>query len=733
MKTIYRLSALLLLATSIVAPAEAARRQPQTIAIDQVAPFVYPATATSAPSSFTYMPDGLSYLMLSRDGRSIKSYDTATGKETGTVVDLTHTRETTISSIGGFILSPDASMMLLWRDRRYIYRRSYTAEYFVYNVKRNILLPLSTEHPRQMQPIFSPDSRQVAFVADNNIYLKKLDYNSEVAVTTDGVRNEIINGIPDWTYEEEFETACSMTWSPASDMLCYIKYNEKDVPMFSFPLYEGACDPMEEYALYPGSYTYKYPVAGEPNSIVSVHSYDIDTRKTKQINLKAPGIEYIPRIQYATPEKMMVITLNREQNRMEIFSVNPRSTVVKSILVEKSQTWIDPAAYEKIDISGKEIVMMSSRSGYNHLYRFSLTGELLKQISRGDWDVTAYYGTDDRGNTYYQSTRNGAVNRVVTRVDQRGLETTIGENEGSTSLTFSPAMNFYTMSYSSVKTAPTYTLCSAINAKTRRVLEDNKSVATKFASEQRREFVKIPAGSVELNAYMVKPADFNPSHRYPVIMWLYNGPGSQEVLNRWSIGWENAAVKAGFVVVCVDGRGTGGRGRSFMDVVYKNLGHYETIDQCAAARYIASQPWADADRIGVAGWSYGGYETIMCAQAADSPFAAAVAIAPVTSWRYYDSVYTERYMNTPQANAEGYFNGSPVNFTNNLNCPLLIMSGTADDNVHMSNSIEYVAHLQRSGKLCDMLLFTNQNHSIMGCNNRALVYGNLIRFFQRNM
>ena len=394
------------------------------VSVDDVARFVSPANATKQPTSFTYMPDGLSYLMIADGGKTIKSYDTATGKETGVVIDVTNTRETKIPSIEGFSLSPDGSMMLVWRNRENVYRRSYTAEYYVYNVRRNMLHPLSTEHYRQMSPVFSPNNRMVAFVADNNIYLKKLDYNSEVAVTTDGERNKIINGIPDWTYEEEFATSVSMTWSPESDMLCYIKYNETDVPMYSFPLYEGACNPMEEYALYPGEYSYKYPVAGQQNSRVTVHSYDIDTRKTKPVELTAPGIEYIPRIAYASPTQMLITTLNREQNRMEIFSANPRSTVVKSILVEENNTWISPATYENMSIEANSFVMFSNRSGFTHLYRYSFTGQLQSTLTRGEYDVTDYYGTDALGNVYYQSTRNGAINRTVTRIDRKGVETT---------------------------------------------------------------------------------------------------------------------------------------------------------------------------------------------------------------------------------------------------------------------------------------------------------------------
>lgn len=713
-------------------PAAIDAAAPQSVNIDNVKRYVRPANITRGIGSFTFMPDGLSYLLITDGGKCIKRYDTATGKETETVLDLNDTRETTISSIEGFSISPDASMILVWRNATNVYRTSFTAEYYVFNVKRNILLPLSTEHPRQMSPLFSPDNRIVAFVADNNIYMKKLDYNSEVAVTTDGERNKIINGVPDWTYEEEFNTVTSMTWSPGSDMLCYLKYDESRVPLFSFPLYQGACEPSDEYAFYPGSYSYKYPVAGETNSRVSVHSYDVDTRKTKLVELSAPGIEYIPRITYVPGGQLFITTLNREQNRMELFSANPRSTVVKSILVENSKTWIDPLAYEDMTIEEQSFVVISSRTGFNHLYRYSFTGQLLSTMTRGEWDVTAYYGIDNQGTYYYQSTRNGAVNRTVTCVNRTGVESTVGQYDGTTSLLPSASFNFFVMNYSSVDTPPAYTLYNSKHKKLH-TLQDNADAARRYASAGRCEFITVNTNGTELNASIVKPSDFSSSCRYPVIMWVYNGPGSQQVLNKWSIDWQQAAADEGFIVVSVDGRGTGGRGRAFQDIVYQNLGYYETIDIVNTAHYLSSLPYVDGARIGVAGWSYGGYESLMCAQADNTPFAAAVAIAPVTDWRYYDTVYTERYMNTPQANIEGYLESSPVLHTTKLNCPLLLMAGTADDNVHMSNTIEYVSHLQASGKLCDMLLFPNMNHSIYGCDSRSLVYANMLRFFKNNM
>ncbi|MDE6832039.1 MAG: DPP IV N-terminal domain-containing protein, partial [Muribaculaceae bacterium] len=486
--------------------------------IHAVAAYVYPANTPAAPSSMTFMPDGQTYLMLSSDGKQIKSYETATGKETGVILDLENTRETKLSSIEGFSLSDDGTILIVWRFSEKIYRRSMSAEYYTYNIYRNILRPLSTEHPRQMSPVVSPDSRMVAFVADNNIYIKKLDYNSEVSVTTDGEKNSVINGVPDWTYEEEFATTVSMAWSPENDFLCFLKYNETDVPMYDFMLYQGSCNPMDTYELYPGEYSYKYPVAGQRNSRVTLHSYEVDTRKTKQIEFKDATIEYIPRIAYATATQLVVTTLNRPQNRMEVYTVNPRSTVVKSLIVEESRSWIDPIAYEGMDVSKAGIVLNSARSGYNHLYAYSLTGQLLGQLTSGDYDVTAYYGRDNLGNIYYQSTAQGPVNRIVTRKDRKGVETVIGDAAGTTSISFAPSMSYFTMAYSSIDTPPTYTLYNN-KLKSIRTLEDNSSIAGRYAGTPRREFMAFESDGYKLNAYMVKPAAFNPSKKFPCIMW----------------------------------------------------------------------------------------------------------------------------------------------------------------------------------------------------------------------
>lgn len=683
-----------------------------------------------------FAADGSGYIALTNDGKRIVKFDIKTGKELETLMDLTHTREITLDHIDGFVISPDGSKIMVHRDKKMIYRRSFDAEYFVYEIRSRLLKKLSEEHSRQQAPVFSPDGRMVAFVADNNIFIKKLDYGSEVAVTTDGAKNRIINGVPDWTYEEEFTTSSSMTWAPDNLTLCFLKYNETDVPSFTFQLYEGVCDKLPQYALYPGEFTYKYPVAGQKNSEVTVHSYDIETRKLKKITFSDSKIEYIPRIQYGPEaDKLMVTTLNRDQNRMELYSVNPRSTTFRSVLVEKWDAWLDPSTYEDIHFLKDMFVVSSCRTGFQHLYAYSYAGALLRTITKGDFDVDAYYGYDSAtGSHYYRSTETGAINRAIYKVDAKDKVTRLTPAEGyATGISWSPRMDYFVLNYSNSVTPPRFTVNVASSGKEVRTLQDNASYASRWVDAPKPEFFTMQSDNVTLNGYIIKPNGFNASQRYPVIMSQYSGPGSQEVLNRWSMGAENYFARAGYVVVCVDGRGTGGRGRKFMDVVYKNLGHFESIDQVAAAHYASQLPYTDSDRIGIYGWSYGGYEAIMAASQPNAPYAAAVAVAPVTDWRYYDTVYAERYMLTPQQNDEGYRLSSAMTHIADRNCPLLIMAGTADDNVHMFNAIQYAAENEAAGRWIDMLLFPNKNHSIYGCNARETVYARLLNYFKTHM
>ncbi len=700
-----------------------------------MAPYVYPENSPARVAAPAYMPDGQSYLELSSDRKRIVKFDSRTGKELETVMDVTHTRETTIPEIENFILSPDGTKLIVGRERKMIYRRSSMSKFYVYNIRTRQLHPLSEKFERQQAPQFSPDGRMVAFVAnDNNIHLHKIDFKTEVDVTTDGKPGQIINGVPDWVYEEEFSTSVSMAWAPDNMTLCYIKYNETEVPAFTFPLYEGSCDPMTQYEFYPGSFTYKYPVAREPNSKVSVHSYDVDNRKTKNLDIPVSNFEYIPRIAYGgAPDRLIVTTLNRAQTRMELFSMNPRSNVAKSILVEEEQAWIEPCTYENLTLNADNFVVLSARSGYVHAYQYTYSGALTRTITSGDFEVTDYYGTDSKGNHYVQSTATGPINRVVSRIDAKGVMKHISPEKGCASAWFNPGKSVYTLNYSNSTQPPVYTLYN-IDGKQQRVIEDNAAVASRYGAAPKKEFTTIRTDEgIELNAYIIKPSDFSPSRRYPVILHQYSGPGSQQVLDSWSMDWMQYAAKKGYIVICADGRGTGGRGRQWETIVYKRLGHYETIDMQGVGRWAARQPYVDGKRIGICGWSYGGYETLMCVTTGSSPFAAAVAIAPVTDWRFYDSIYTERYMLTPRENEDGYKASAPINAVGGLEVPVLIMHGTADDNVHFKNTVQFTSALQAVGKWCDLFIYPNMNHSINGCGARLSVYSRMLDYFDRNM
>ena len=703
-------------------------------AVRDMATFVYPENVAARPAGFTYLSDGQSYAMLSSDGQKVVKYDIKTGKELETLLDLSTAREGKLDLIEGFSVSPDGSKLLVWQGAEYVYRRSFKASYYTYEIRTRLLRPLSSQFSQQQSPVFSPNGRMVAFVVDNNIYVRKLDYQTEVAVTTDGKVNEIINGIPDWVYEEEFATTCSMAWAPDDLNLCFIKYNETEVPMYDMQRYGGACNGDDALQLYPQTWNYKYPVAGKPNSKVTLHSYDVETRKLKEIALPDDKIEYIPRIKYGpNPESLIVSTLNRDQNHLEIYRVNPKSTVCKSIYNEDSKSWIDPVTYENLWMGPEYFVVNSWKSGHNQLYQYTYAGALVRQLTNADYDVTDYYGSDIQGNHYFQCAAPSPVDRTIRRLDKKDIISDVSPKEGNASASFAPGCTYMMMSYSDTEHAPVYTINSA-DGKTLRTLEDNSRFMTKVGGKvAKREFFTMQSDGNTLNGYIIKPSDFNPSKKYPCIMYQYSGPGSQEVLNRWQFDWQDCFAKNGYVVVCVDGRGTGGRGRDFCDIVYRDLGHYETIDQIAAARYAASLPFVDSSKIGIFGWSYGGYETLMCATAGDCPYAAAVAVAPVTDWRFYDTIYAERYMLTPQQNEEGYKQSAPLWRTSHLACPLLIMYGTSDDNVHPANSLEFVSRLQRQGDICDMLVFPNMNHSINGCNARSVVYGKMLDWFNKNL
>ena len=690
------------------------------------------------------MLDGEHYTQISPDHKRIVKYSFKTGEEVGTVFDVATARNHTLKSFDDYILSPDESLILIQTETKPIYRRSFTAVYYIYNVKNRTLEPLSEGGPQQV-PLFSPDSHQIAFVRNNNIFLVKLLFgNSESQVTKDGEYNKVLNGIPDWVYEEEFGFNRAFDFSADSRMIAYIRFDESQVPMFSFPEYKGMFPSRDEYASYPGAYTYKYPKAGETNSTVSVHTFDIKSRVTRKMNLEMDADGYIPRIKFTSdPEKLAIMTLNRHQNRFNVYMANPRSALCKTVIRDEAEQYIKEQAYSDIVFYPENIVMMSERDGYNHLYLYSIGGNLIKQITSGKFEVKEFLGWDQKTNVfYYTSNEESPLRSAVYKVDGKGKKTKLSTRVGTNNALFSKNFAYYINTYSS-KDTPTLITLNNNKGKEMATLMDNAELKSKVANLNMptKEFFtfKTPDG-VELNGWMMKPAHFDPNKKYPVIMHQYSGPGSQQVLDRWGIGsfgdggmFEAYMCDKGYIMVCVDGRGTGGRGAAFEKCTYLFLGVKESKDQAAAAHYLSTLPYIDGTRIGIWGWSFGGYNTLMSMSEGSGAFKAGVAIAAPTDWRFYDSVYTERFMRTPKENGEGYDAGSPIKQAAKLQGKLLLIHGTADDNVHFQNCAEYSEALVQANKQFDMQVYTNRNHSISGGNTRNHLMNRVADFFIENL
>lgn len=680
------------------------------------------------------LADGKTYSMVSKDGRKIEIYSYETGKKTGTLFDLDAVKgELKIDSFNGYQVSENGRKILLWNDVKGIWRYSFTAEYYVYDTMRSTLQRVSSQGA-QRGATMSHDGLRIAYVRDNNIFISNLDYKTDIAVTTDGAVNKITNGAPDWVYEEEFGVQCTLCWSGDDQTLAFVKWNEADVPAYSFDDYRSFCekDPLGDP--YPTSFTYKYPLPGYPNSKVSVHAYDLNSRVTKEMDVQIGNEDYIPNIQFdGKGERLMVMKLNRGQNDLRIYSVNTGSTVASQVYSEQSKAWIDNDVYNMVSYGDDSFVVASDRSGWTHLYEYSYNGRQLRQITSGDFNVTGYYGKSATGTHFVQTTKLGAVNRNVASIDIKGNMKLLHDGEGWESCSFSKDFTYYVRSWSDVNTPPQYTIWSTSGKKVTE-LEMNAAYAAKYANAPKFELSKVKnAVGEEMDAMIMKPLDFNPSKKYPLMMYQYNGPGSQEVTNKWHLDGLNYIAQSGYVVAVVDGRGTGGRSAEWCHSVYMHLGKYETEDQIAGANEIAKFPYIDASRMSLFGWSYGGYMTLMEMSAENSPFKCGVAMAAVTDWRWYDSIYTERFMRTPGQNEEGYAASSAIGRSQRLKGRLLIMSGSSDDNVHFYNTLKYTSKLSYEGKLFDMMVFTGMDHSLRTCNARTQLYRRVVDFLDTNL
>lgn len=691
-------------------------------------------TTAKSVKEMTPLSDGQSYAAISNDGKEIEIFSYKTGKKTGTLFNIDNVKgDVKISEFDGFSVSADEKKVLLWNDEEKIYRYSFWAEYYVYDVVRGTLKRVSADG-KQRGAVLSHDGRMVAYMRGNNIFISNLDYGTDRPITEDGEVNKVINGIPDWGYEEEFGILNTIRWSADDNVIAYVRFDESQVPTYKFDDYSGYCEPREEYIDYPGEFKYKYPLPGYNNSVVSVKAYDLNTRATKTMNLPIGEKDYVPSMEFAgSGRDIMVMILNRDQNNLSLYKVNTGSTTATLVLTEKSNAWLSPDAYQMLDYGEKNFIIGSERTGYCHLYQYDYSGTLQKTLTSGDFNVTRYYGRDAKGNHYFQCTKLGAENRNVACVNAKGDFRLLNGVAGTESAKFNKSFDFFVRTYSSATVPPQYTLCNAKGTKLAD-LEMNVEYAARYKDAPSREFLKVKNDEgQDMNAFVLKPANFNPSEKYPLLMYQYNGPGSQEVLNSWKIDGLYYIASQGYVVACVDGRGTGGRSREWSDAVYKNLGHYETLDQIAGAKYFMSQPWIDENRVACFGWSYGGYMTLMELSQPGNPFKAGVSMAPVTDWRFYDSIYTERFMLTPQQNKEGYDAASALLRTPQMNKRLLIMSGTADDNVHFYNTLKYTSKLTSEGKIFDMMAYTAFEHSLRMCNARTMLYRKVVDFLNANL
>lgn len=661
---------------------------------------------------------------------SIDLYDFATLNKVGTLIDTKGMAQFP-EGIDSYSFSKDEKMLLLATNSNPIYRHSFTADFYSYDVASKKLTRVSDK--KIQEPSFSPDGKKVAYVYDNNIYITDLASGNERPVTKDGKKNAIINGICDWVYEEEFSFVKAYEWNAAGDKIAYIRFDETEVPEFSMDVYGKS--------LYPTQEVFKYPKAGEKNSIVSLHIYDVNTNTDKEIKLGNYTDFYIPRIKWTNDaQTLSVQVLNRHQNNLDLIFVDANSGSAKVVLNETDKAYVD-ITDNLTFLDDNSFIWTSEKDGFNHIYLYNKAGKLVNQVTKGKWEVTAYYGYDKKTKTvFYQSTENGSVNRDVYRIGVNGKnKVRLTAQTGTNDATFSPDFSYFIDAYSSASQPDTYTLNSSKDGKQVKEIANNnllKDRLTKYGLKD-KEFTTITTekGNV-LNAWFIKPADFDANKKYPVLMYQYSGPGSQQVANKWHTTndyWYYMLAQQGYIVACVDGRGTGFKGADFKKVTYKELGKYEVEDQIDAAKVIAKYAYVDASRIGIWGWSYGGFMSSNCILKGADVFKMAIAVAPVTNWRFYDSVYTERYMQTPQENANGYDLNSPINFTKNLKGKFLLVHGTADDNVHVQNSMQMIESLVQANKQFDWAIYPDKNHGIYGGKTRLQLYTKMTNFIKENL
>lgn len=683
---------------------------------------------TKSVPGFNFMKDGRHY-SARRDG-DIKKFDITTGSLVETIFDAKEHKDKAGFSgdYSGYTFSEDESLMLIESEDESIYRHSSKVNCHIYDRKANVIAQVYP-HGKIVNPLFSPDGEKIAFVFNNNFYYKNLKNNNITQITTDGSVNKIINGMSDWVYEEEFGFTRAFYWSPDSKKIAFIRFDESQVPQFTMQLYNDG--------MYPTDQTFKYPKVGEKNAEVSALIYDIIQGKSAKADLGDMADMYIPRVKWTTDaNQLCVFKMNRHQNHLQLYLVDVKNAKSTIFYEEKNKYYIDITDDLTFLKDGKSFVWSSEKEGYNQLYLMGMDGKQKVKLTTGNYDVTQFYGVDEKNKkVYFQAAEKSPMEKHVFSIDLDGKNLTnltpslIGTNNAQFSSTF----DYFSNSHSTINTAPTYVVYDRSGKKIR-TIEDNINygkIQESYGVSPVEFFSFTTSENVKLNGWMIKPKDFNPTRKYPVFMTQYSGPGSQSVTDSWKgtgYWWNQMIAQAGYIVVCVDGRGTGGRGEEFEKMTYLQLGHYETIDQIEAAKYMGNQSYVDKERIGIFGWSYGGYMSSLCILKGNDVFKAAIAVAPVTNWKWYDSVYTERYMRTTAENVKGYADNSPVYFADRLKGNYLLVHGMADDNVHFQHAVEMANALIKANKQFDTYYYPNRNHGIYGDNATIHLYTKMTNF-----
>jgi dipeptidyl-peptidase-4 len=689
---------------------------------------------TEGIEALNSMKNGQQYSVLNNDRVnntvSIDIYDYKTSQKVKTYFSTKDFNE--IDNFSSYKFSSDESKVILGTEVKRVYRRSKTGKYYVYNSRDNSV-QLISEEPIQ-EPTFSPDGNKIAYVLNNNLFVKDLVMNSTSQITYDGQKNKIINGITDWVYEEEFKFVRAFDWNAKSDRIAYIKFDESNVPEFSMDIYGNG--------LYPDQQVFKYPKAGEENSKVELYIYDILKNESEKIYFEKDYKDfYIPRIKWTRDSEILSAQfMNRHQNELDLWFFNANGYESAIVLTEKSDTYVS-VTDDLIFLDDNSFIWTSEKDGYNHIYHHSKNGNLINQVTKGNWDVTKFYGYDTTTKKiFYQSVENGSINRDVYSISLNGIgKKRLTNEEGTHNASFSSDYSLFINRFTNSKTPPEYTLVESGTGKVLKRIKDNKALLNKLSNYNlsNKEFSTIKVNGYDLNMWMIKPVNFNSRNQYPLLMFQYSGPGSQRVSNTWNDSrdyWHQMLAQQGYVIACVDGRGTGFKGADFKKkTTYLNLVKHETEDQISAAKQLGSLSFIDADKIGIWGWSFGGQMSTNCILKGNDVFKMAIAVAPVTSWRFYDTIYTERYMRTPEENAKGYDDNSPFNYPELLKGDYLLIHGSADDNVHVQNTMRMVEALVQADKQFEWAIYPDKNHSIYGGNTRVNLYKKMTNFIHEHL